>query len=241
MELCPAHSSARYNVGCRCESPQAEEPDCSPDYGGDQVLYNAYLDTSVTGGIPGFVEWCEAYCICAPRSTADVFQSYTPQQQAGIFLDDFLASQGGGSQGGGSQGGDSQGGESILTGSNSTVQGFDGLEPTTGIVPGNFGDFQLCNSSLALCTMGADCIGDDCICKVTGTRFEPRAGTLEYFASCGYNPKAGLLGGKTKRQHSQPCPCNTTYVSYGCCDSEDGMIWEAPKLKIGELVKDTES
>ncbi|KAI9669000.1 MAG: hypothetical protein M1817_005157 [Caeruleum heppii] len=32
------------------------------------------------------------------------------------------------------------------------------------------------------------------------------------------------------------CPCNATYVSYGCCESSDGLIWENPAKRLGELV-----
>ncbi|KAI9673458.1 MAG: hypothetical protein M1817_002920 [Caeruleum heppii] len=33
------------------------------------------------------------------------------------------------------------------------------------------------------------------------------------------------------------CACNTTYVSQRCCDDDvsNGLVWEAPELKLGEL------
>lgn len=31
------------------------------------------------------------------------------------------------------------------------------------------------------------------------------------------------------------CPCNATYVSYSCCESGTGIVWEAPDKKLGEL------
>ena len=31
------------------------------------------------------------------------------------------------------------------------------------------------------------------------------------------------------------CPCNATYVSYGCCESRTGIVWETPDKKLGEL------
>ena len=34
------------------------------------------------------------------------------------------------------------------------------------------------------------------------------------------------------------CPCNATYVLYACCNSADGIVFEAPKLKLGELQQD---
>ena len=39
-----------------------------------------------------------------------------------------------------------------------------------------------------------------------------------------------------KREESRPCPCNATYVSHTCCDVEDGLVWEAGKFKLGELL-----
>ncbi|KAI9677426.1 MAG: hypothetical protein M1817_006380 [Caeruleum heppii] len=32
-----------------------------------------------------------------------------------------------------------------------------------------------------------------------------------------------------------PCPCNTSYVSYGCCHSDSGIVFEPPEMKLGEL------
>ncbi|KAI9680095.1 MAG: hypothetical protein M1817_005111 [Caeruleum heppii] len=31
------------------------------------------------------------------------------------------------------------------------------------------------------------------------------------------------------------CACNQTYVSQACCGSPDGMIWEAPAMRLGKL------
>ncbi|KAI9851607.1 MAG: hypothetical protein M1838_003201 [Thelocarpon superellum] len=36
-------------------------------------------------------------------------------------------------------------------------------------------------------------------------------------------------------QHPLACPCNTTYVSHGCCGSS-GLIWEPAGLRLGGLV-----
>ena len=34
---------------------------------------------------------------------------------------------------------------------------------------------------------------------------------------------------------SRACVCNSTYISRGCCDAPDGMIWEDRGLKLGSL------
>ncbi len=31
------------------------------------------------------------------------------------------------------------------------------------------------------------------------------------------------------------CPCNATYVSYSCCESATGLVWETPDKKLGKL------
>ena len=31
------------------------------------------------------------------------------------------------------------------------------------------------------------------------------------------------------------CPCNTTYISQACCESDLGIVWEAPEFNLGEL------
>lgn len=31
------------------------------------------------------------------------------------------------------------------------------------------------------------------------------------------------------------CPCNATCISYGCCGSGTGIVWETPDQKLGEL------
>ena len=49
------------------------------------------------------------------------------------------------------------------------------------------------------------------------------------------------LGGKIKREEQEVkwelmgCPCNTTYVSEACCSAPEGLVWEAPELKLGIL------
>ena len=47
-------------------------------------------------------------------------------------------------------------------------------------------------------------------------------------------------GGGGKRSvdgYATACPCNTTYVSTGCCDVDDGLVWEGREAKLGELAR----
>jgi hypothetical protein len=51
------------------------------------------------------------------------------------------------------------------------------------------------------------------------------------------NPK---LGGRDE-DCSHACVCNSTYVSFGCCGSETGMIWESIENRLGRLDGDLEN
>jgi hypothetical protein len=49
----------------------------------------------------------------------------------------------------------------------------------------------------------------------------------------------GLGGGRRRSlgsdQQQMACVCNATYVSFGCCGSQTGIIWESREDKLGEL------
>ena len=47
------------------------------------------------------------------------------------------------------------------------------------------------------------------------------------------------LGGRSVDEQKL-CACNASYVSRGCCGSKDGLIWEPPGMKMGELRRDLE-
>jgi hypothetical protein len=32
------------------------------------------------------------------------------------------------------------------------------------------------------------------------------------------------------------CPCNSTYISVQCCESESDLVWEDPALKLGRVL-----
>ena len=67
-----------------------------------------------------------------------------------------------------------------------------------------------------------------CICRV-------KPGVKGGWASrsCGVQARQGFLNGK--RSEPSICPCNGTYVSVGCCDVDDGLVWEPPEMKLGEM------
>ncbi|KAI9676055.1 MAG: hypothetical protein M1817_000798 [Caeruleum heppii] len=42
--------------------------------------------------------------------------------------------------------------------------------------------------------------------------------------------------GKRDEADFMACPCNGTYVSEACCEAPDGMVFEGPEKKLGELL-----
>jgi hypothetical protein len=93
------------------------------------------------------------------------------------------------------------------------------------------------------CERPADCNG--CICmidqdspeKITES-YDPLAGSVLRYAvsaicasTLTMNQK---LGGRAETQ-AAVCACNGTYISAGCCGSEDGLLWESRDRKWGEM------
>ena len=81
------------------------------------------------------------------------------------------------------------------------------------------------------CTTNQDCTAGGakgCLCSTQSEQYQPGKGMVMFVAACVVS-----LGGK--RDGGRPCPCNGTYVSYGCCGVEDGMVWEGAEFKLGEL------
>ena len=228
--LCPATSPVPNNVGCRCSKEYGDVQCSQPP--ADPVLWNAQLDPDGAFGWTDFNGWCVYNCWCGTEDLADLWQAYTPQQQAGADEDevhDYLGQ--------------------ITAGTIDQLPEGPGLAEwngtdtlnghTTGRVSAaTFADegptyTPKCNASS--CEVTSQCSSADCECRVTGARYEPQAGVIEYIAGCAVYISSGL---KAKREEEMPCPCNKTYVSHGCCNREaNGWVWEAAELKLGELVK----
>ncbi|KAI9892833.1 MAG: hypothetical protein M1814_000992 [Vezdaea aestivalis] len=115
-------------------------------------------------------------------------------------------------------------------------------------------DAKTCGTT---CTGPADCGGGSggsrgCRCRVDRSSphlsetYDPIIGRVvkyTFAASCylaaansGLGP-AGAMGGRKRglELDGMACACNATYVSEGCCESEDGLVWEGGKAKLGEL------
>ena len=209
--LCAKTFANQYTMGCVCPAPGAM-PDCSLDNGADPVLFNGVLHSFFTGGYDSFLAWCLSVCTCLPEKEATEFHALSFQEQLDV-VSRAVAQQG------------------LPTFSTGNSQfGANSLS-----IPGdtNPADLDVCSGT---CVAGTNCSGDHCSCQVKASTYDPRSNTLKYLAGCIFNP-SDLVG--TKRDEQMPCPCNASYVSYSCCGAiENGLVWEAPEMKLGELVKE---
>ena len=215
-DLCVAFAST-YTLGCVCPGPGAY-PRCSMENGADPVLFNYRLY-----GHEVFQTWCTTHCSCIAEDEIEAFRAQAiPQQHAEEEAADDVPPD--------------------LT-SPTSGSGFAGLGAFpnfAGAVPAGFqalNGTSDANDSPQFCggactSIGANCSTSDCTCRVTSSTFVPGADILKYTAACG-------LSLNIKRDGPFPCPCNSTYVSHGCClAGNDGLIWEASDLKLGELLEE---
>ena len=244
QQLCPSISTVHENVGCRCYQPFTRVTCVEED--ADPVLWAAQLDPILSRGVTNFNDWCRNQCWCGMQRVAQQYQRYPPQTQANSQPDltqRFLYADGQASGNAAS----SSGFLSIpLGGSNPFGYTFNTTLPSAAVSA--CGDVQ--------CELQSACHGTNCQCKVSGARYEPSAGMIEYIAFC-----ASSTPGQISPRHEDiPCPCNryvfssrqslmhsvkactkhgiSSYVSHACCSKENnGWVWEAPELKLGELVK----
>ena len=78
------------------------------------------------------------------------------------------------------------------------------------------------------------------------SQFNPTTGAATFLSMCLISASTTALDGKSngnggKRDVEFPCPCNTTYVSHGCCGAKGGLIWEPLGFNLGKLVSGDES
>ena len=44
------------------------------------------------------------------------------------------------------------------------------------------------------------------------------------------------FGGRKRDVNGPACACNATYVSSSCCHADEGIVWESPRARLGEVV-----
>ncbi|KAI9725325.1 MAG: hypothetical protein M1828_003340 [Chrysothrix sp. TS-e1954] len=237
MDLCAASGRHDYNMGCQCTGPGGITQ-CLVDNGGDSVLLNARVRSrAVVDGMISFHDWCKIHCICKKEEEAEELDDETDAQR-GISADDPITD------------------PPDQTGDLVTPPLPIGLNLNTSAAIANFRAFRghlndslselnapyggVCNATSS-CNLNTDCqvpddssaLSKDCRCQIWGSQLDPATHAVRYWARCGLTFHL-----PHKRDEEVPCPCNGTYVSHACCDSRDGLVWEAPELKLGELVEE---
>ena len=173
------------------------------------------------------MEWCYDACLCLTESEEETYTNETPAGQAQTQESededvDPVAYRAGDRPG---------------VGGGGTIQSIPG-SPGSAANPGTAGEACFGNNTCqplcmtGSCQLGSQCSGEHCLCQAKSATYVPNTGILEFTAGCTF-----ITSVAGKRSEPMPCPCNSTYVSLGCCHS-DGMIWEAPELKLGELQKE---
>lgn len=93
------------------------------------------------------------------------------------------------------------------------------------------------------CVVNNDC-GRHCACHISMSRssYDSMPMLLQQTRHCGplgpvlIDSSSFLRFGNKKRDEGfeiDACVCNSTYISKGCCDVTDGLLWEDPELKLG--------
>ncbi|KAI9892334.1 MAG: hypothetical protein M1814_001535 [Vezdaea aestivalis] len=98
------------------------------------------------------------------------------------------------------------------------------------------------------CRSAIDCQGssgaDSASCQCIARSQTARPGSLGvmagFIAFCGSSLVSGgsraRLHGRDMLNKTSPCVCNATYISKACCDSANGLVWEAAYLKLGQVI-----
>jgi hypothetical protein len=70
-------------------------------------------------------------------------------------------------------------------------------------------------------------------CPETACRVPPSLDNSHY--ELGRCLSVASLIGKRDVESDWACACNSSYVSAGCCKSSDGLLWEKPGARLGEM------
>ena len=243
INLCSvAHGVPGHNVGCACYQAggnvQCREELANPTLWSasyrsmDQAEVDDAMDRGFSDGVQPFPEYCWDNCLCGNAETASQRLSNSSlalsmmhryrvvgelaRQRAGTITFNYAT-----------------GGATVTTGGTTNRANT----PSDPIVHTQCGNNCTSNNDCTAPasptgTGGAAEKGSNCTCRAQSSQYQPGSGTVAYVAACLIDMATG-----GKREEHLPCPCNSTYVSHGCCGSKDGWVWEAPEQKLGELVR----
>ena len=234
LTLCSYAHGARQNVGCfcaytgrfvHCDEQFADAELWNANYRPENAATARRLESAVgRWGEITFPDLCRYGCECrSPRDQAQYFrEAYGDANYDALRGINGLMSPESTAGGGGEVGG-----------------GISGAGTLAGSVQGAGNEVQVQNQCGGNCTTAKDCVGPEggagaCSCRGYSEQYQPGAGTVAFVAACLVMLGSGG-GGGGKREEPLPCPCNSTYVSHGCCDVLDGVIWEPHSSNLGFL------
>lgn len=88
---------------------------------------------------------------------------------------------------------------------------------------------DILNSTEILPTLNSSSTG------FTTTNSTVVANATDLNSSLAANPSDWIAGVDVGRGSGVPCPCNCTYVSYACCGSTTGVVYESPQMRLGAI------
>ena len=232
MQLCSALNGNTRNVGCACTSSHESSFHCYPGIA-DLNLFRAVDSYS----LKPFPLFCKESCSCTDSESATLNQSQQDDARHYRGADPM-----------------NSGGSNYFDSNDASYQIHqpgDEIEGGYRQVPGDQGNgynLELNKDPAPAvtishgqcwknCTSNADCLkdgGTGCMCSTQSEQYQPGSGTVAFVAAC----IISMSGVGWKRQDTNPCPCNATYVSYACCGVAGGLVWEAKQFKLGELVNE---
>ena len=248
LYLCStAHGVPRHNVGCGCTRARGNVR-CSEDLADpdlwrasyksmDQMEVDDAIDRGFRDGVMPFWEYCWSNCLCIDAETAQ--DSVSNNSIALSVLHRYRVGELARQRAGLMHYNPAGGGAVVTSGG---TGGTGGSNPNRGQSSGGAVVHTQCGNN---CTSNDDCEapaspagvggiaekGSNCTCRAQSSQYQPGPGTVAFVAACLINMATG-----GKREESLPCPCNSTYVSHGCCGAKNGWISEAPAYKLGELL-----
>lgn len=215
------------NMGCICSGPGSSywnNLQCHESVADPNLFYQQLNDEIAL--YYSFYDLCMSLCRCRdPNAAASNTNTTNTQLASGVIAtgEDLYAP------------GTDLGGSNWTSSTGSPDWDWSGSDTDTELpVPGSHVNLTTINHQCyANCTAQAECAGG-CTCRAVSHTFIPGASgngpgssISQYRMACIFAPIGTdtVVGGK--REVAAPCACNSSWVSHGCCDSADGIVWES--------------
>lgn len=237
LALCSGMHGAPQNVGCVCTS-SGGRLHCDESMA-DSTLYNAPL-TFRDGTIH---DHCLGACYCMRTSFMTTRGAYEPEATEQPMAHSAIRSPNAPNTAGPNPFSDEAGRPFDFD--NDRFR-YPFPPPTRGSVTSDqCGAGCTTNEDCEACAQGTTSANNYTCRAAEQSTFNPAVGIATFVSIC---LRSALLTGKMgmkveppgKRDLELPCPCNSTYVSHGCCAAAKGLVWEPAEAKLGELVDKAE-